>query len=124
MKPLDNSPDGPVAPSGAEVRREPRTSRLYQAWRISIVVTVAAGLMHLLNLVGSGRVGFGPTMLTLFRAGFAVSWGLMFAVWIRERRRPRLDLTDAVIAAAAAAFILRGAFTVSYTHLTLPTIYS
>lgn len=119
MKPLDNSPDGPVAPSGAEVRREPRTSRLHQAWRISIVVTVAAGLMHLLNLVGSGRVGFGPTMLTLFRAGFAVSWGLMFAVWIRERRWPRLDLTDAVIAAAAAAFILRGAFTPETFTITL-----
>lgn len=119
MKPLVNPPGGPVAPSGAEVRREPHTSRLHQVWRISIVVTIAAGIMHLLNLVGSGRAGFGPSMLTLFRAGFAISWGLLFAVWIRERRRPRLDLTDAAIAALAAAFLLRGAFTPETFTITL-----
>jgi len=104
------------------------TSSLHQVLRISIGLTLAAGLFHLLNLVGSGRAGFGPALITPFRITFAVSWMLLVACWIREwwlprldqsRWLPRLDWTDALIAGTAGVFLLRGALTPETFSITL-----
>lgn len=95
------------------------TSRLHQVLRISIAFTLAAGLFHLLNLVGSGRGGFGPALITPFRIIFAVSWLLLIACCIVERRLPRPDRTDALIAGTLAVFLLRGALTPETFSITL-----
>lgn len=90
---------------------ETGVSRLHKILRISIALTLAAGLFHLINLVGSGRGGFGPALITPFRFAFSVAWLLLIVSWLRDRRLPRPDLTDALIAATVAVFLLRGAVT-------------
>ncbi len=101
--------------SGASLVRGPgpglSPSCLHLAWRVSIVITLATGIFHLINLIGAGRAGLGLALLTFFRLSFAVSGLLLAAGWAASRRLPRLDRADAVIAALAAVFIVRGALT-------------
>ncbi|MDO8736150.1 MAG: hypothetical protein Q7K29_03605 [Thermoleophilia bacterium] len=99
-------------------------SRLHQVLRISIGITLAAGLFHLLNLVGSGRGGFGPALITPFRISFVVSWALLSASWLFERRLPRPDRTDALIASIMAVFLLRGALTPETFSITLNWVFT
>ena len=86
------------------------TRRLHLAWRVSLLLTVATGLFHLLNLVGPGRLMVGPAMVTPFRFFFVISWIILAARLAGERRLPRLDRTDLLVAAVAAIFLFRGAF--------------
>ncbi|MHB9112903.1 MAG: hypothetical protein ACYC4D_09830 [Thermoleophilia bacterium] len=97
----------------------PRASRFRQILRISIAFTLAAGLFHLLNLIGSGRGGFGLALVTPFRISFAVSWMLLAACWIVERPLPRPDRTDAIIAGTMVVFLLRGSLTPETFSITL-----
>lgn len=119
---MDTAVKPPEAPgrSGGDSRPDRAdSSRYHLVLRISITLTLVAGLFHLLNLVGSGRGGLGPALITPFRLTFAVTWLLMIAGWIRERRLPRFDRTDVLIAGIAAVFILRGALTPETFSITL-----
>ncbi|MBI5871156.1 MAG: hypothetical protein HZB44_09460 [Actinobacteria bacterium] len=134
---MDSAVKPPEAPgrSGGGSRLDAAdSSRLHQVLRISIALTLAAGLFHLLNLVGSGRGGFGPALITPFRFTFAVSWLLLITGWMLEWRRlrtggsgshpggsalPRIDRTDALIAGFVAVFLLRGALTPETFSITL-----
>ncbi len=84
------------------------TESLHQAWRAGVVLTVAAGLFHLINLVGPGRLYLGPLLVTPFRFFFAVSWVLLLAGLAARREWPRFDRADLIIAGGAAIFLFRG----------------
>jgi hypothetical protein len=84
---------------------------VHRAWRIATVLTICAGVFHLLNLVDAGRLDAGPLLLTPFRALFILAWLLLLADYGLNRRRPRLDGADVLVAAAAAVFLLRAVFT-------------
>ncbi|MBE0429228.1 MAG: O-antigen ligase family protein [Thermoleophilia bacterium] len=101
---------GNAGPDSAEFRL-PANIRLHRAWQAATTATIAFGLFHLINLVGPGRAGLGPALVTPFRTAFVVSWMLLAAGYIAGRRWPRLDMVDALVAALAAVFLLRGAFT-------------
>jgi len=79
--------------------------------RAALSLTVAAGMLHLFNLVGWGRWQLGPFMLTPFRAAFIVSWLLLIAGMVRQRRLPRLDALDAAVIIFALAYAGRALFT-------------
>jgi len=97
--------------SGGSSVRFPRARCIHSALMASIAITLATGMFHLLNLVGTGRAGFGPTLITFFRASFAISWILLLFLWIWERRLPRFEVADWLMALLAAIFIFRGALT-------------
>jgi hypothetical protein len=105
-----NSPEVHDA-SGGRGTRFPGAYCLHQAWRVSIVITIAMGIFHLVNLIGGSRAGFGPTLITFFRVSFTISWLLLVAEWVAIHRLPRLDRADAVVALLALVFVVRGAFT-------------
>lgn len=121
----------PEAPdmSGGDSRLDAAdTSRFHQILRICIALTLATGLFHLLNLVGSGRGGFGAAMITPFRLTFVVSWLLLIVSWIREWRLPRSDRSgwlprpdwaDALVAGTVLIFLLRGSLTPETFSITL-----
>ncbi len=111
MKPCVNSPESEEASSGGGRRRFFGSNCLYQAWRVSIVITLATGIFHLLNLIGTGRAGFGPALITFFRASFVISWALLAARWAVEKKLPRVDRTDGMVALLAMILLVRGAFT-------------
>lgn len=99
-----------------EVRRSAESWKglakgLHRAWQVAIVVTICAGLFHLINLVAPGRAGLGPALVTPFRAAFAASWIFLVLELIAGRRRPRLDLTDWLVAGLAVLFLLKGILT-------------
>lgn len=104
----------PPAGSGA-----PRATLLHQAWLFAAAMSVVTGILHLLNLVGPGRLEAGPILLTPFRAFFFLAWILLAADMLRERRLPSPDRADLLIAALAGAFILRGLFTPETLGLTV-----
>ena len=83
---------------------------LHRAWQVSVSFTIAAGLFHLFNLVGDGRLDFGAALLTPFRLFFFLSWAMLVAGFVSERRLPRLEGVDYLIAAVAAVFVVRGLF--------------
>jgi len=111
MKPAANSPVQACATGSGGGRRFLSGACLHQALQVSMWITLATGIFHLLNLIELGRTGIGPAMFTFFRASIAVSWVLLTAGWISARRLPGLDRVDAVAAAAAAVFLFRGAVT-------------
>ncbi len=81
---------------------------MHQAWRAGVVLTLAAGLFHLINLVGPGRLNLGPLLVTPFRVFFAASWMFLIAAFVVWRERPRFDRADTIVAATAAIFLFRG----------------
>lgn len=91
--------------------KAPGKNHLHQLWRASVVVVVFTGLLHLLNLTGSGRLEAGPFLFTPFRVSFLASWLLLLCGLFRERRLPRLDRADLLVAVIVAVFLLRGLFT-------------
>lgn len=99
--------------------RQVLAGHLHLAWRVALVITIGAGLFHLINLVPAGRAGLGPALITPFRAGFIAAWLLLVAEYIIARRRPRLDYVDGAVAALAAVFILRGLLTPETLGITL-----
>jgi len=110
MTPVVNSP----ALSGKAGGKQSRffgPECLHAAWRVSLVITLVTGLFHLINLVGTGRAGFGPALITFFRFSFMVSWLLLLCLWAVERRLPSIDRTDALVALVALAFLARSALT-------------
>jgi len=113
-----NPPEGAGMSGGGSVRF-PGARCLHRALMVSIAITLALGMFHLLNLVGTGRAGFGPTLITFFRASFVVSWSLLLALWAWERRLPRFVAADWLIALLAAVFIARGAVTPETFTITL-----
>ena len=97
MPPAANSPDQNCAPGRKGGRRFLSESCLKRALLISVAITLVTGILHLLNLVDSGRAGFGPTMITFFRASSVISWILLIAVWAAGKRLPRPDRFDAAM---------------------------
>lgn len=89
----------------------PGKNLLHQLWRASAVIVIFTGLLHLLNLTALGRLEAGPVLLTPFRVSFIASWMLLFWGLAWERRFPRLDRADLVVAVLVAVFLLRGLFT-------------
>ncbi len=83
---------------------------VHLAWQVGIVITVCAGLFHLINLVDAGRWELGPLLLTPFRTAFIATWLLLPADYLLNRRRLRLDYADVIVALLAAVFLLRGMF--------------
>ncbi|MFA5808946.1 MAG: hypothetical protein WC935_01235 [Thermoleophilia bacterium] len=92
---------------------------LHQLWRASVVVVIFTGLLHLLNLVGFGRLEAGPILLTPFRVSFFTSWLLLLYGLVSERRFPRLDRADLLVAVLVVAFLLRGLFAPETLGLTI-----
>lgn len=86
------------------------TKGLHRAWRVAVILTICAGLFHLINLAGPGRSYLGLTLVTPFRAAFAVAWIILVAELMASRRRPCLDIADGLVAAFAALYLLRGIF--------------
>lgn len=84
--------------------------RIHHAWQVSIFFVITAGLFHLVNLVGAGRIYLGPVLFTPFRIFFGISWALLLAGFLVERRLPRPDRTDIMVAAVAVVFLARGLF--------------
>ncbi|MFA6002285.1 MAG: hypothetical protein WC828_09295 [Thermoleophilia bacterium] len=92
---------------------------LHQLWRASVVVVIFTGLLHLINLTGFGRLEAGPVLLTPFRVSFFTSWLLLLCELVRERRFPRPDRADLLVAVLVAVFLLRGLFIPETLGLTL-----
>ena len=84
---------------------------LHRALLVSIAITLVTGILHLFNLVDIGRSGFGPALITFFRASFVISLTLLAAGFAAGRRWPRLDRFDIAILAVSLVFMIRGAFT-------------
>lgn len=80
------------------------------AWQVGVALTICAGIFHLLNLVEAGRWTLGPVLLTPFRVAFFLTWFFLAADFLINRRRLRIDGADALVAAVAALFLLRGLF--------------
>ena len=80
------------------------------AWRLTAGLTVCAGMLHLLNLVGWGRWQIGPLMLTPFRAAFLAAWLMLIMVLLYERRLPRLDSFDIIIVVFSLLYFMRSLF--------------
>ena len=83
---------------------------VHMAWQAGIILTVWAGLFHLLNLVEAGRWELGPVLLTPFRAAFILTWLLLLADYGLNKRRPRIDYADVLVAGLVAVFLIRGLF--------------
>lgn len=98
-----------TAASAGEASRQSHPY-MHAAWQVSMVLTLVFGLFHLINLVDGGRWELGPVLLTPFRTAFFLSWALLAADYILNRRRLRIDSTDALIAAVSAVFLFRGLF--------------
>lgn len=86
-----------------------RDGALRLAWRTAVCVTILTGILHLLNLVGWGRVAAGPVLLTPFRAAFISAWILLIAMLAVERRLPRPDAADALMLVLTSVFLIRAA---------------
>lgn len=110
MMPEANSRQG-TGTRGAGGSRFFIAACLHRAWQVSMAVTLATGIFHLLNLIGTGRAGFGPTLITFFRASFILSWALLMAGWAVEKRLPRSDRADYIMGLMILVFLVRGAFT-------------
>ena len=113
-----SSDDGKTERRGERLNL-PGKKLLHQLWRASVVVVILTGLLHLINLTGFGRPEAGPILLTPFRVSFFTSWLLLLCGLVKERRFPRFDRADLLVAVLVVAFLLKGLSTPETLGLTL-----
>lgn len=104
------SPGAETAPATARDDRSRPAGGLRIAWRVCIFLTVITGMLHLVNVVGWGRIEAGPFLLTPFRFTFVCSWLLLVALLLVERRLLRPGAADLLVLFLAGIFLVRALF--------------
>ena len=125
--------------SGTVVTLAPLLARLgsgpHEPWTTFAILAVCAGVAHLLVVVTPKNEGYAIDIVFVVAAVLLLPPELAVLVaiaqfipdWLKERRPWYIQIfntCDSMLAILAASVVYRYLPAVSYTHLTLPTIYS